>query len=176
MFCAWVSGMPRDLDEITGEVIDTAVRIHRSLGPGLLESAYDPTMAELLVRRGFKVERQRVVGIELEGVRIEKAFVIDLLVEDRVIVEIKSVETLPRASFKQVLTYLRLMKLPVGLLLNFGASTMKEGIHRIVNGHVPEAGSLLRINRPVGLAPPAAQPPPAEGRVTVVEEGDRREP
>ena len=158
-FLPQMHGMTRGLDDVTGAVIEAAIRLHRSLGSGLLESAYEPALVVLLRRRGLKVERQRVVGIEFEGIRLDKAFIVDLLVDDRVIVEIKSLATLNRAHFKQVLTYLRLMNLTVGLLLNFGAP------------------SVLRVNsRSADMAPPAAQPPPAEGRVTVVEEGHRREP
>ena len=164
MRCAYVSKMLRTIDDVTGAIIDAAIHIHRTLGPGMLESVYEPAMASLLARRGLKVERQKVIGVEFDGIRVDKAFVVDLLVENRVVVEIKSVETLPRVSFKQVLTYLRLMKLTVGLLLNFGAPTMKEGIHRIVNGHSSE-GSVLRIN----------QPSP-EGRVTLTEDSGPREP
>ena len=138
----------RNTDEITGLVIDTAYRLHRRLGPGLLESAYARILAHLLEHRGLRVEREKNVTFEFEGVRIEEGFRLDLLVEDQVIVELKSVEHLAPVHMKQVLTYLRLEDLQVGLLINFGAPTFKEGLRRIVNSYTPSPGSPLRLNRP----------------------------
>ena len=175
--------MPRTIDEVTAEVIDAAYRVHTGLGPGLLETAYEPLMSILLARRGLKIERQRSVAIEFEGIRLDRAFVIDLLVDDRVVVELKSVEAFARVHFKQVLTYLRLMKLRVGLLINFGAPTLKEGIKRIVNGYVPEGPSPLRIHQPgyvattkSDLVVPATRLLLPEGLVTTAEESDEQEP
>jgi len=123
------------IDQISGDVVDEAIRIHRELGPGLLESVYDRVLAAALERRGYKVDRQVPIDIEYDGLRFEAAFRIDILVDDRLIVEVKSVELLNRAHAKQLLTYLRLTKRPVGLLLNFAGETMKEGIRRLVNNH-----------------------------------------
>jgi iron complex transport system substrate-binding protein len=136
------------LDDITGTVVDVALRIHRGLGPGLLESAYEVILAALLARRGLRVERQVPVDFSFEGIEFEQAFRVDLLVEDRVVVEVKSVERIARVHPKQVLTYLRLMNLRVGLLLNFGAPTMKEGTKRVVNELAPSDSPALRVNRP----------------------------
>ena len=163
------------IDEVTGEVIDTAYRLHTGLGPGLLETAYEPLMAILLARRGLKVERQHSVAIEFEAIRLDRAFVIDLLVEDRIVVELKSVEAFARVHFKQVLTYLRLMKLPVGLLINFGAPTLKEGIKRIVNGYVPDGPSPLRIHQPGYVATAAGVLAPAATDL-VLDEGQETRP
>ncbi|GHC86825.1 GxxExxY protein [Novosphingobium pokkalii] len=127
------------IDSISGDVVDAAMRIHKELGPGLLESVYEIVLAAALERRGYKVDRQRPVDIEFDGMRFPAAFRADLIIEDRLIVEIKSVEKLSAAHAKQVLTYLRLMKLPVGLLLNFSGETMKEGIRRLVNNHGPQS-------------------------------------
>lgn len=139
----------RDIDAISGDVVDVALRLHRELGPGLLESVYETVLAARLAQMGYAVARQRAVGIELEGLRIDAAFRVDLLVDERLIVEIKSVERLMPVHAKQLLTYLRLMKQPVGLLLNFGGETLKEGIRRLVNDHHPSASSApLREPKP----------------------------
>ena len=127
----------KDLDEFTGGIIDAAIKIHIELGPGLLESVYEAVLARALERRGFQVNRQRMIRFEYDGMVFEEGFRTDLIIDERVIVELKSVETLAPVHSKQLLTYLRLMKLPVGLLMNFGAPTLKEGLHRIVNNLPP---------------------------------------
>jgi len=125
----------KDIDAISGDVIDVALRLHRDLGPGLLESVYEMVLAAKLIAMGYEVGRQVSVDIEFEGLRFDGAFKIDLLVDHRLIIEIKSVEKLTAVHAKQLLTYLRLTKQPVGLLLNFGGETLKEGIRRLVNNH-----------------------------------------
>lgn len=135
------------LDDITGGVIDSAITIHRDLGPGLLKSVYEVVLARDLARRGFRVDRQRPVPIEYDGLVFEEGFRADLVVEARVVVELKSVERLAPVHSKQLLTYLRLMHLEVGLLINFGNATLKEGLHRVVNGLAPSASPRLRVNR-----------------------------
>jgi GxxExxY protein len=134
-----------EMDEITGTIVDIATKAHRRFGPNLLESLYEAVLAGELRRRGLRTERQRLITIAYNG-EDEGAFRADLLVEDRVIVEIKSVERRARAHTKQLLTYLRLSNLQVGLLLNFGGETMKEGIERVVNNYAPSAFPLLRID------------------------------
>lgn len=124
---------------ISGDVLDVALRLHRELGPGLLESAYEALMAARLAAAGYRVVRQHAVNIEFDGVRIDNAFRIDLLVEERLIVEIKSIDRLAPVHGKQLLTYLRLLKQPVGLLINFGGATLKEGVKRVVNSYTPSA-------------------------------------
>ncbi|MDR2243836.1 MAG: GxxExxY protein [Burkholderiales bacterium] len=136
----------RKLDDITGTIIDTALHIHMGLGPGLLESVYETVLARLLKKRGLRVDRQMAVRFEYDGVIFEDGLRVDLVVEDRVVVEIKSVEKLAPVHSKQVLTYLRLMNLQVGLLINFGAVTLKAGLHRIVNHLPPSASPRLRVN------------------------------
>lgn len=126
-----------DVDGLSAIVVDEAIRIHRELGPGLYENVYELVLAGALARRGLKVDRQRPVDIEYDGILFEAAYKIDILVEDSLILEIKSIERLTGAHAKQVLTYLRLMKLPLGLLLNFSGETMKEGIRRLANNHRP---------------------------------------
>ena len=126
------------IDEISGDVVGEAIRIHRELGPGLLESVYETVLAGSLARRGYDVARQVPIAIKFDGLAFEGAFKVDLLIEKRLVVEIKSVEQLTKVHAKQLLTYLRLMKQPVGLLLNFSGLTMKEGIRRLVNDHRPD--------------------------------------
>ena len=137
----------RDLDEITGAIIDCSVRLHQTLGPGLLESVYEAVLARDLERRGFRIERQRVLRFEYDGMVFEEGFRLDLLVEECVIVELKSVENLNPVHKKQLLTYLRLTGHSVGLLINFGGATLKEGLHRIVNNLSPSASPRLRVNQ-----------------------------
>jgi iron complex transport system substrate-binding protein len=128
-----------ELDDITGAIIDSAIKIHTELGPGLLESVYEIVLARALEKRGAQVERQKPIRFEYDGIVFEEGFRVDLFVDGRVVVELKSVETLAAVHGKQVLTYLRLMNLPVGLLINFGAATLKEGLCRVVNRLPPSA-------------------------------------
>ena len=120
---------------ISGQIVDTAIRLRQQVGPGLLESVYATVLAARLERRGLRVERQKQVRFELDGFTFEEGLRVDLLVNELIIVELKSVEKLAPVHSQQVLTYLRLLNLEVGLLLNFGAATMKEGIRRIVNNY-----------------------------------------
>ena len=137
----------KELGDITGAVVDAAMKIHMELGPGLLESVYEAVLARALERRGFRVERQKAIRFEYDGMVFEEGFRTDLIVDGRVIVELKSVEKLAPVHGKQLLTYLRLMNLSVGLLINFGAATLKEGLHRIVNHLQPSASPRLRVNQ-----------------------------
>ena len=137
-----------ELDEITGTIIDASLRIHRRFGSRLLESFYESVLACDLRRRGLTVERQRLITVSYDGVEIEDAFRADLFVQQSVIVELKSVERSVPAHAKQLLTYLRLTDLRVGLLLNFGVDMMKDGIKRVVNDFTPSDSSLLWVNRP----------------------------
>ena len=131
----------KDIDAVSGDVLDVALRLHRDLGPGLLESVYETVLAARLAKMGYAIARQRPIDIEFEGIRIEGAFRIDLLVDERLVIEIKSVDRLMPVHAKQLLTYLRLTGQPVGLLLNFGGETLKEGVRRLVNNHRPSASS-----------------------------------
>jgi GxxExxY protein len=140
------AGTAENLDEITGAIIDAAMGIHRGLGPGLLESVYEAVLARALAARGLLVERQKTVPFEYDGMHFEEGLRLDLLVNGRVIVELKSVEKLAPVHSKQLLTYLRLMHFPVGLLINFGAPTVKEGLQRVVNNLDPSASPRLRVN------------------------------
>ena len=137
----------RDLDDITGTIVDASVKLHQSLGPGLLESVYEAILARDLARKGFTVERQKPLRFSYDGMDFEEGLRLDLFVQGCVIVELKSVEKLAPVHKKQLLTYLRLSNLPVGLLINFGAATLKEGLHRIVNNLNPSASPRLRVNQ-----------------------------
>jgi GxxExxY protein len=119
---------------IAKEIVDAAFRIHTTLGPGLLESVYDTVLAYELGRRGLRTVRQQPIPVVYEEVRIDTGFRADLVVEDKVIVEIKSVELIASIHKKQLLTYLRLADKRLGLLINFQVALIKDGITRIVNG------------------------------------------
>jgi GxxExxY protein len=141
----------KDIDEISGDVLDIALRLHRALGPGLLESVYEALLAIKLEQIGYIVVRQSPVAVEFEGLVFEGAFRADLIVDGRLLVEVKSIERLQPVHGKQLLTYLRLTKQPVGLLINFGGETLKEGVRRIVNDYRPSASPRLRVNRSNGV-------------------------
>lgn len=123
------------VEEIASIVVDTAMQIHKELGPGLLESVYEAVLAKLLNERGLRVKRQLSVPIHYQGLTIDEGFRLDLLIEDKLIVELKSVEAFHPVHPKQLLTYLRLMNLSLGLLINFGAPLLKDGLKRVVNHH-----------------------------------------
>ena len=126
------------IDELSSIVLEEAIAIHREFGPGLFESVYESVLAGRLRRRGLKVERQVQVKAVFDGETYDPAFKIDMLVDERLVIEIKAIEALSKTHGKQLLTYLRLLKQPVGLLLNFSGETMKEGIRRVVNDYKPQ--------------------------------------
>ena len=125
------------IDELSSIVLEEAIAIHKEFGPGLFESVYESVLTGRLRRRGFKVERQLQVKAVFDGEIFDPAFKIDMLVDERLVLEIKAVERFSKAHAKQLLTYLRLLKQPVGLLLNFSEATMKDGIRRVVNDYRP---------------------------------------
>jgi GxxExxY protein len=122
-------------NELSYKVIGAAITVHQSLGgPGLLESIYESALCHELTINGLKVERQKPVAVIYKGVVIREPFILDILVENKIIVEVKAVEKEIEIYKAQLLTYLRLSNIKLGLLINFGRSSIKEGIHRIVNG------------------------------------------
>jgi GxxExxY protein len=121
-------------NEIGAVVVDCAVTLHQDLGRGLLETVYEATLARVLERRGLSVQRQIAVPIEYEGETFAEGFRADLIVEGKVLLELKSVERVTPAHKKQLLTYLRLTGLKLGYLLNFGEALMRDGITRTING------------------------------------------
>lgn len=137
----------RDIEDLARLAVDSGLKVHRELGPGLLESVYEAVLAVNLARNGLAVERQKPVNIEYEGMVLGEGFRADLLVEGRLIIELKSIERLSPLHGKQLLTYLRLLNQPLGLLMNFGAATFREGVRRVVNNHTDLASSRLRVNQ-----------------------------
>ena len=124
-----------DLEDLAALAIECAFSIHRDLGPGLLESCYEILLAATLARAGLVVERQRVVDIEYKGITVREAFRADLIVERRLVIEVKAVDRLAGIHSRQVLTYLKLLDLPLGLVMNFGGGTFREGLKRVANMH-----------------------------------------
>jgi len=123
-------------NEIGTVVVDRAVQLHMELGPGLLESVYEVTLAYELSEAGLEVKRQVPVPITYRGIQFDEGFVADIIVENKVILELKSVEKIAKVHKKQLLTYLRLTGMKLGYLLNFGEAIMKTGISRIINGNL----------------------------------------
>lgn len=122
-----------DENKISNEIIGTAIELHKSIGAGLLESVYETTLAFDLREKGMEVQQQVPMPLVYKEVKQEIGYRIDLIVDNKVLVEIKSVETLAPVHFAQTLTYLKLSGLKLGLLINFNSTTLKEGIHRIAN-------------------------------------------
>lgn len=123
----------RTENEIGTLIVDCAVHLHQELGPGLLETVYETTLKHRLEKRGLTVERQAPIPIQFDGVVFNEAFRADMVVDKKVIIELKSVDEINNAHRKQLLTYLKLTGLKLGYLLNFGAELMKNGIVRTVN-------------------------------------------
>jgi GxxExxY protein len=122
------------IEELATVAIDCGFKIHNKLGPGLLESVYEVILADSLSERGLSVERQKPIPINFNGRVFNEGFKADLLIEGTLLVELKSCERLAAVHGRQVLTYLRLLDLPLGLLMNFGGATFREGVKRIANG------------------------------------------
>jgi GxxExxY protein len=129
-----------EIERLAETVVDCGLQLHRDIGPGLLEVAYEAFLLALLKERGLRVEPQKSVPVTYRSAAIRDAFRIDLLVERRLVVEVKSVERLAPVHSKQLLTYLRLMNLPLGLLMNFGADMFRNGLKRIINHRSDFAG------------------------------------
>jgi GxxExxY protein len=127
-------GEMEEINKITESIIGAAIDVHRALGPGLLESAYQACLAFELIERGYKVEQQKALPIFYKGNQLDAGYRLDLVVDERVIVEIKSVDTLMSIHDAQLLSYLRLSGFKVGLLINFNVKLLKQGIHRLING------------------------------------------
>ena len=137
----------KNVEELSAAVVDAAFHLHKDLGPGLLESVYEVVLTKMLEQKGLAVERQKPIPIQYAGIRFDEGFRADIIVEGSLLIELKSVENLAPVHGKQVLTYLRLLDLPLGLLINFGSATFKDGIKRIVNKHTNFASSRLRVNQ-----------------------------
>lgn len=122
-----------DINELTGIVVDVCIQIHKMLGPGCVEKVYEEYAYQMLEERGVRVRQQVVVPMMLGGVRLKKACKLDLIAEDKLVIEIKTLWRVPQVAFDQVRTYLTLLNLKHGMLLNFKVPLMKHGIHRVFN-------------------------------------------
>ena len=120
-------------NEIAKIVVDSALRIHKALGPGLLESAYEELLVFELIKQGLQIDRQKSIGMIYDDVKLDIGFRADILVNNKLIIEIKSVDEIAPVHYKQLLTYLRLLDFRLGLLINFNEALIKDGIHRVVN-------------------------------------------
>lgn len=120
-------------NQISKEIVDAALKVHKQLGPGLLESAYEECLTYELIQRDLYLERQKVLPLVYEEVKLEAGYRIDLLIERKVIIEIKAVEALNDVHLAQILTYLKLSGCKLGLLINFNVALIKQGIRRVVN-------------------------------------------
>lgn len=123
----------QDIEELARVAVDCGLQVHKELGPGLLESVYETLLAAKLEKGGLRVERQKVLPINLPDVKLDAAYRVDLLINGRLIIEIKALERLASVHTAQLLTYLRLSKQPVALLMNFGEETFRQGLRRVVN-------------------------------------------
>lgn len=122
-----------EINDITSIIIEESIKIHSDLGPGLFESVYEEILSYRLIKRGSHIQKQMAIPVFYEEIKMEVGFGADLIVENRVIVEVKSIEMIAPVHFKQVLTYLKLTGLKVGLLINFNEALLKDGVKRIVN-------------------------------------------
>ena len=122
-----------DINQLTGQIIGAAIEVHKTLGPGLLESAYEECLCRELSLRGFSYERQKEVPVEYKGVRLDCGYRLDIVVSESVVLELKACDRLERIHQAQLLTYLKLTGIKYGLLINFNVSVLKDGIKRMVN-------------------------------------------
>ena len=132
--------MTEQIERLATIAVDCGFKVHQALGPGLLESVYEACLCRSLALRGLRIERQKLVPVRFDGLVLDEGFRADLLVEGQLLLELKSTESFAPVHGKQVLTYLRLMELPLGLLMNFGAPTFKEGLRRIANNYYRTIG------------------------------------
>jgi len=139
------------IDSITEAIIGDAIAVHRELGPGLLESVYETCLATLISRRGLKAERQIPMPVIFQGERIECGYKLDLLIERRVVVELKTVAKLEPVHFAQLMTYLKLSRCEVGLLINFNVTRLADGVRRVVRGYQEPAGVSSRTSAPSAI-------------------------
>jgi GxxExxY protein len=121
------------VDELSNKVIGCAIEVHKALGPGLLENAYKKVLAKKLIKEGFKIEAEKILPLEMEDIRIEVAYKIDILVENKLVLELKSVEQLTDLHLAQIINYLNLGNYKLGLLMNFNVTLLKFGLQRVIN-------------------------------------------
>lgn len=135
-----------NVEELSAVAVDCGLRVHKDLGPGMLESAYEAVLAHLLTQNGLAVERQKIIPITYNGLVVEQGFRADLIIENKLLIELKTVERLSLVHSRQVRTYLKFTGLTVGLLMNFSNEKFTDGLKRIVNNHDDTSNSLLGIN------------------------------
>ena len=123
-------------NQVGSIIVDTAIYLHKSLGPGLFDNVYEVILCKLLKDKGLSVQRQVSIPIQFDGEKFDEGFKADLIVDNKVIIELKSVETVMEVHKKQLLTYLRLTDKKLGYILNFGSDLMKDGITRVINGYI----------------------------------------
>lgn len=136
-----------EIEQLCTIVVDCGFKLHKDIGPGLLESAYEAMLTAKLSALGLKVDRQVPIDLAYDGITMPNPFRIDLLVDDRVVIEIKSTETTVPVHAKQVITYLRVMGLTHGFVMNFGTPTFKDGVRRLLNDPTLFVSSCLRANK-----------------------------
>lgn len=136
-----------NVEELSAVAVDCGLQVHRDLGPGRLESAYEAALAHLLAERGLSVERQKIIPIIYNGLIVEQGFRADLILENKLLIELKTVERLLPVHARQVWTHLIFTGLTVGLLMNFSNEKFTDGLKRIVNNHADTQNSLLGINQ-----------------------------
>ena len=136
-----------DVEELSAIAVDCGLQVHKDLGLGMLESAYEAVLAHLLMKKGLSVERQKVIPITYTGLEIEQGFRADLIIENQLLIELKTVERLSLVHARQVRTYLKFTGLHVGLLMNFSSEKFTDGLKRIVNNHFATQNSRLDINQ-----------------------------
>jgi GxxExxY protein len=136
-----------NVEELSAIAVDCGLRVHKDLGPGMLESAYEAVLAHLLTQNGLSVQRQKVIPITYNNLIIEQGFRADLIIENKLLIELKTVERLSQLHARQVRTYLKFTGLTVGLLMNFSTEKFTDGLERIVNNHGDTSNSLLEINQ-----------------------------
>lgn len=133
--------MGLELNQVSEKIIGSAIKVHKVLGPGLLESTYETCLHHELIKTGFSVDRQKSLPVFYDGLNIDNGYRIDLMVENKVVVELKAVEKVLPVHEAQLLSYLRLSKSNLGLLINFNTKYLKDGIYRVVNDFRPEPSS-----------------------------------
>lgn len=135
----------KDYNRLTDSIISSAIEVHKELGPGLLESVYEVCLVSVLKSKGISVKRQVVLPVFFKGEQLEKEFIIDILVENNIVLELKSVETILPIHEAQLVTYLKLSDKKLGLLINFNVPLLKEGIRRRINGNLNEKNSVSSV-------------------------------
>jgi iron complex transport system substrate-binding protein len=145
---------PGDIEGLAKTAVDCGFQLHDDIGPGLLETAYQAFLAASLAERGLRVEAQKPVPVAYRGLVVREAFRVDILVEGTLIIEVKSLERLAPVHAKQLLTYLRLMNQPLGLLMNFGADLFRNGLKRVINNRSEFAGRFASASSPLAEAEP----------------------